>query len=177
VTPDDAELVERIAKGESSALGGLMDRHAPALMRYATHFLQSADDADEVVQDTFIRAERAIRKGTRPDHASAWLFRIAVNRCRSRRRQFWRYVGGEAGEALISRAFNRPEVEAAEWGDEISRALSQLSAPTREAFLLKHVEGFTYEEIAKTTGVGIPALKMRVSRACERLRDLLADIR
>jgi RNA polymerase sigma-70 factor (ECF subfamily) len=177
VTPTDAALVERIAEGESSALAELMDRHAPALMRYATHFLQSADDADEVLQDTFVRAERAIRKGVRPDHLSAWLFRITVNRCRSRRRQFWRFLGGEAGEAVIERAATQPRAEMTEWRDEISRALAQLSQSTREAFLLKHVEGLTYEEMAEVTGAGIPALKMRVSRACERLRELLADLR
>lgn len=177
VTPNDAALLERIASGESAALAELMDRYAPGLMRYATHFLQSADDADEVLQDTFVRADRAIRRGVRPDQLSAWLFRITVNRCRSRRKQFWRFVGGEAGESVIARASTAPRAEDHEWRDEITRALAQLSAPTREAFLLKHVEGLTYEEMTAITGAGIPALKMRVSRACDRLRDLLKDLR
>lgn len=177
VRPTDALLIEGVAAGDSAALGMLMDRHAPALMRYATHFLQSADDADEVLQDTFIRAERAIRRGIRPDNPSGWLFRIAVNRCRSRRRRWWRLVGGEAGEAVIARAATQPDVEAKEWRDEIRRALGQLSPSAREAFLLKHVEGLTYEEMAEIVGAGVPALKMRVSRACERLRDQLKDIR
>ena len=177
VTPNDAALLERIASGESAALAELMDRFGPGLMRYATHFLQSADDADEVLQDTFVRAERAIRRGVRPDQMSAWLFRITVNRCRSRRRQFWRFIGGEAGETVIARASTPARTDDHEWRDEISRALAQLSAPTREAFLLKHVEGLTYEEMTAITGAGIPALKMRVSRACDRLRDLLKDLR
>jgi RNA polymerase sigma-70 factor (ECF subfamily) len=177
VTPNDAALIERIARGESAALAELMNRYAPGLMRYATHFLQSADDADEVLQDTFLRAERAIRRGARPDRASAWLFRITVNRCRSRRRRFWRYLGGEAGEAVINRASTTPEEDDGELGDEINTALAQLTPTTREAFLLKHVEGLSYEEMAAITGVGIPALKMRVLRACERLRVLLADLR
>jgi RNA polymerase sigma-70 factor (ECF subfamily) len=177
VTPNDAALIERIARGESAALAELMDRYAPGLMRYATHFLQSADDADEVLQDTFLRAERAIRRGVRPEQASAWLFRITVNRCRSRRRQFWRYLGGEAGEAVINRASTDPVEVDTEWREEISKALAQLSPTTREAFLLKHVEGLSYEEMSQVTGVGIPALKMRVLRACDRLRDLLADLR
>src|SRR5690606_14475244 len=109
----------------------LMDRHAPALMRYATHFLQSADDADEVLQDTFVRAERAIRRGMRPDNPAGWLFRIAVNRCRSRRRRWWRLVGGEAGEAVLARAARQPEVENRQWRDEIAAALAQLSPTLR----------------------------------------------
>ncbi len=176
MTPDDAALVERIADGESAALAQLMDRYAPGLMRYATHYLQSADDADEVLQDTFIRAERAIRRGVRPEQTAAWLFRITVNRCRSRKRQFWRFLGGEAGDAVIARTASRQR-DQVEWRDEIGRALAQLSAQAREAFLLKHVEGLSYEEMSEITGAGIPALKMRVSRACERLRDLLEDVR
>lgn len=176
MTPTDAALAERIASGESAALAELMDRYAPGLMRYATHFLQSADDADEVLQDTFLRAERAIRRGVRPEQMSAWLFRIAVNRCRSRKRQFWRYLGGEAGEAVISRTATTRRDDS-EWRDEIAQALAQLSTPTREAFLLKHVEGLSYEEMTTITGAGIPALKMRVSRACDRLRELLKDSR
>jgi RNA polymerase sigma-70 factor (ECF subfamily) len=175
--PTDSALIERIAAGDSAALAVLMDRHAPALMRYATHFLQSPDDADEVLQDTFVRAERAIRRGVRPDNAAGWLFRIAVNRCRSRRRRWWRLVGGEAGEAVIERAARQPDAWAREWRDEIADALKQLSPALREAFLLKHVEGLTYEEMSEIIGAGVPALKMRVSRACERLRDLLKDSR
>lgn len=175
--PPDDELIGRIAAGDSKALALLMERHAPPLMRYATHFLNSADDADEVLQDTFIRAERAIRRGLVPDNPSGWLFRIAVNRCRSRRRRWWRLLGGKAGEVIISRASDPPEVDAREWNEEIARALISLTHATREAFLLKHVEGLSYEEMATITGAGIPALKMRVSRACERLRDLLRDVR
>ena len=177
MTPNDAALIERIARGESAALAELVDRYGPDLLRYATNFLQSADDADEVLQDTFIRAEKAIRAGVRPIQASAWLYRITVNRCRSRRRQFWRFISGEAAELTIERTASTARTDSGDWKDEITRALRQLSPSTREAFLLKHVEGMSYEEMSELTGAGIPALKMRVSRACERLRELLRDLR
>lgn len=177
MNPSDAALVERIAAGEEPALAALMDRYAGNLMRYATHFLRSADDADEVLQDTFLRAERAIRKGVRPERVDSWLFRIAVNRCRSRRRQLLWLVTGDRAARAISRATSAPEIDGSEWGDEIGHALAALNPPNREAFLLKHVEGLSYEEISAVTGVGIPALKMRVSRACERLRERLSDLR
>jgi RNA polymerase sigma-70 factor (ECF subfamily) len=60
--------------------------------------------------------------------------------------------------------------------EEIQRALGQLPAEQREAFVLKHVEELSYEEMAEITGVGISALKMRVKRACDRLRDLLEGV-
>jgi RNA polymerase sigma-70 factor (ECF subfamily) len=177
VTVSDAELVERIGAGDSVALGELMDRHAPALMRYAAHFLRSADEADEVLQDVFLRAERAIRRGTRPEKMAAWLFRITVNRCRSRHRRWWPFIGGEAGEVVIARTATPTRTDDMELREEINLALASLTPPLREAFLLKHVEGLTYEEMATLTGVGIPALKMRVARACDRLRARLTESR
>ena len=174
--PDD-ELIEGVAAGDQAALARIIELHGPALMRYSSHFLRSADEADEVLQDTFIRAERAIRKGVRPRQLGAWLFRITVNRCRSRKRSRWRWLGGKAAEVVIERASVQPDNSSAEWQDEINRALEELSATLREAFLLKHVEGLSYEEMAEITGAGVPALKMRVSRACDRLRDRLKDLR
>jgi RNA polymerase sigma-70 factor (ECF subfamily) len=62
------------------------------------------------------------------------------------------------------------------WREEIERALSRLDPEQREAFLLKHVEELSYEEMAEITGAGISALKMRVKRACDRLRQLLEEV-
>ena len=65
---------------------------------------------------------------------------------------------------------------AAEWRAEIDRALALLEHDQREAFLLKHVEQLSYEEMAEVTGAGVSALKMRVKRACERLQALLGEV-
>jgi RNA polymerase sigma-70 factor (ECF subfamily) len=176
-SPDDARLVARIGEGDQAALGELMARFGPSLMRFATHFLRSADEADEILQDVFVRADRAIRRGTRPERLDAWLFRITVNRCRSRRRRWYPFVSGAAADLAIAHASTRPDDEAVGWREEISRALATLSPPLREAFLLKHVEGLSYEEMVTITGASLSALKMRVARACEQLRTQLKDVR
>ena len=62
------------------------------------------------------------------------------------------------------------------WREELERALQRLDEDQREAFLLKHVEDMGYEDMAVVTGVGVSALKMRVKRACERLRVLLHEV-
>jgi RNA polymerase sigma-70 factor (ECF subfamily) len=177
VTPTDQALVARLAEGDATALEEIMKRYSPALMRFASHYLHSAADADEVLQDVFLRVDRAIRRGTRPDRLDAWLFRITVNRCRSRRRRWSPFVGGAAGEHAIERAITRPDDTAMAWREEINRALTRLSPPLREAFLLKHVEGLEYQQMAGITGASIPALKMRVTRACEQLRLRLREVR
>jgi RNA polymerase sigma-70 factor (ECF subfamily) len=176
VTPTDESLVARVGSGDPAALAEMMAKHGPALMRFATHFLRSASDADEVLQDVFLRADRAIRRGTRPDRLDAWLFRITVNRCRSRHRRWWPFVAGAVADSAMSRAMTPPDDNAFAWREEIEHALAALSAPLREAFLLKHVEGLEYREMAAVTGASIPALKMRVARACEQLRDRLKEV-
>jgi|CXWL01.1.fsa_nt_gi RNA polymerase sigma-70 factor (ECF subfamily) len=171
--PSDEELVERVATGEDEALALLMSRHGPNLMRFAANSLRSADDADEVLQDVFLRARGAFRRGTRPNNLSGWLFRVTVNRCRSRQRRWWPFVGGASGEAALARANVVSTAADFEWREEIDRALAALAPPQREAFLLKHVEGMSYDEMAHVTGLGVPALKMRVARARLQLRTRL----
>ena len=176
MTPTDDSLVARLGAGDPTALAELMDKYGPALMRFATHFLHSTADADEVLQDVFLRADRAISKGTRPERLDAWLFRITVNRCRSRRRRWWPFVSGPAAERAIEQASTSPTDESLAWREEIAAALAALSTPLREAFLLKHVQGLEYQEMTIVTGASIPALKMRVARACEQLRGRLKEV-
>jgi RNA polymerase sigma-70 factor (ECF subfamily) len=67
-------------------------------------------------------------------------------------------------------------VEAAAWREAIEWALAKLDDGQREAFLLKYVEELSYDEMAEMTGVGVSALKMRVKRACDRLRVMLREV-
>ena len=172
VAPTDGDLVARIGQGEIDAFDVLVARYRPRLLRFATHFLGTREDAEEAVQDAFVRAFRGLGRAD-PNRFGAYLYRILVNRCRTvaTRRMWWRRLAGPIDDA--------PEVgvphpaAAAATRDEIDRALAQLKPEYREAFLLKHVDDMSYDEIQQITGKSIPALKMRVSRACESLRGIL----
>jgi RNA polymerase sigma-70 factor (ECF subfamily) len=106
------------------------------------------------------------------------LFRILVNRCRTvgarRGRRARTFVSDDI--ALLEAAEEHP-AERTTWREEIDRALSRLRPEQREAFLLKYVEDLGYDEMSRLTGAGVSALKMRVMRACDRLRELLSDVR
>ena len=106
----------------------------------------------------------------------AWLFRILVNRCRTlalqRSRRGRRFPHDEL--ALVNAT--APDVVANDREDAIRRAVDELEPLLREAFLLKYVEGMEYHEMASALGAGISALKMRVKRACEALRDQLGGL-
>ena len=174
MSPSDSELVARVRAGDTDAYAELIARYRPRLGRYATHLLGSREDAEEALQDALVRAYRAIGSCD-PERFGSWLLRILVNRCRSRqvRRDPFRRDAHAALALELAPARREPD---AEWDEEIRRALAQLPADQREAFLLKYVEELSYEEMTAVTGAGESALKMRVKRACDRLRDLLGDV-
>jgi len=173
----DAEFVRRVRAGDQAAYAVLVARYRARLGRYAVHMLGNRDDAEEALQDAFVRAYRSIARCRDDARFGAWLFGILVNRCRTagrraarRQRMFVR------DEASLARAPAAEPPEAPDWDITVRRALDRLAPALREAFLLKHVEELEYEEMAKLTGARVSALKMRVLRAREQLRALLSEV-
>lgn len=173
----DAAIVARVMGGDTDAYAVLVARYRAQFARYAVRMLGSREDAEEALQDAFIRAYRSLAKCDDPERFGSWLFRILANRCRTtgarRGRRERTFVRDEV--ALLDASEEHP-AEREAWREEIHRALRTLDDDQREAFLLKHVEELGYEEIAELTGVGVSALKMRVKRACERMRVLLQEV-
>lgn len=173
----DSEVVARVLAGETAAYAILVARYRAPYARFAVRMLGNREDAEEALQDAFVRAHRSLAKCDDPGRFGPWLFRILANRCRTsgarRGRREKTFVRDEI--ALLEAAHDHPADRQA-WGEEIQRALLQLDDDQREAFLLKHVEEMGYDEMATLTGVGVSALKMRVKRACERLRVLLHEV-
>jgi RNA polymerase sigma-70 factor (ECF subfamily) len=172
----DAMCVRAVLDGDSAAFAMLVDRHAPACIRFATRMLGSREDAEDVTQETLVRAHRALARFDDGMSFRTWIMSILINRCRTallhRRRRTARVV---LDEGAVDRAQVDGSASQAELRDAIERALARLDPAQREAFLLKHVESLSYEEMATMTGVGISALKMRVQRACERLQAALQE--
>lgn len=174
----DPELVEAVLKGHIDAYGVLVRRYQNAYFRFATRMLGSRDDADDALQSTFVRAYRALASCRDPERFGAWLYQILVNECRTfaaRRDRRERLLVRDQTE-LASADADEPTQVSAEL-EEIQRALQQLDEDHREAFLLKHVEDLSYDEMSELTGASVSALKMRVLRARERLRVLLEPAR
>ena len=171
---NDAEIVARVLEGDVEAYALLVTRYRPRLSRYALRMLGNREDAQEALQDAFVRAFRSLRRCEDPARFDAWLFRILVNRCRTAGRR-----RGRRERTFLPQEEGGPELaadhpaERLAWRDEIAHALGALEPEQREAFLLKYVEDLSYDEMGALTGVGVSALKMRVKRACERLRELL----
>lgn len=174
----DAELVARTRAGEPDAFGTLVARYYDACWRFAYHMLGERADAEDVVQDTFLRAYLAIGRYDERDQFRGWLFRILTNQCRnaqtSRGRRTRRFVQDDV--ALDTAPAPPPGASAGVEDAALIKALAKLDPLQREALLLKYAEGLEYSEMSAMTGAGESALKMRVKRGSERLRTLLGTM-
>ncbi len=174
----DASYVEAALNGDPAAFAALVDRHAPACLRFATRMLGSPEDGEDATQETLLRAHKSLGRYDPTMSFRTWIMSILINRCRTallhRHRRTMRVV---LDEDAVGRAAVADEAEDTALRDAIERALERLEPGQREAFLLKHVELLSYDEMAAATGLGISALKMRVQRACDRLQVLLREDR
>ena len=172
---DRSLLVRAAQQGDVRAFAGLVDAYYARCLRFALHMLSNRGDAEEAVQDAFVRVYRALPNYEERESFEPWLFRILANRCRSAgARERRRSEFAELGE-VPERANERGHDEAIAWREEIARALADLPEEQREAFLMRHVEDLSYDDMAVATGAGISALKMRVKRACDALRIRLTE--
>jgi RNA polymerase sigma-70 factor, ECF subfamily len=172
----DAEAIARVLDGDSDAYAVLVNRYGPRAARYAARMLGDKQDAEEAIQDAFLRAYRALGRCVDHNRFGPWLFSILINRCRTLGARTGRRGRTFVHDDLAIESTPAPElVDGAVWRSEIAHALAQLDVAQREAFVLKHVEQMSYDEMAELTGVGISALKMRVKRASDHLRVLLQE--
>jgi RNA polymerase sigma-70 factor (ECF subfamily) len=174
----DAQLIARIVGGDVESFGALFQRYRDTCTRFAVRMLGSRTDADDVLQSAFIRAYRNLSRCRDPERFGGWLYQIVINECRTfasrQRRRELRFV---RDQELVDRiAAESDEESSGAMTEYVEDALAKLPVEQREAFLLKYVEEMSYEEIADVTGVGVSALKMRVKRACDSLRDLLEGV-
>ena len=174
----DADAVRRVLEGDAEAFRILVDRYHDRCLRLATHLLRAGGDAEDAVQDAMLRAYRHLGQYQERDRFSAWLFRIVVNQCRTigarRRGAHALHQRAALEDGLSEPAVDHPADREAT-REELERALARLDADQREALVLKFTEDMTYDEMAAVTGVGVSALKMRVQRACKRLRAMLTE--
>lgn len=175
----DAELIAAVLEGDAESFAGLVRRYQDSCTRFAVRMLGSHADADDVLQTAFMRAYRGLKGCQDRERFGGWLYQIVVNECRTyasrQRRRDLRFVSdGEAIDRAVAKTL--PLETDGAIAEQIESALGMLPPEQREAFLLKYVEELSYEEIAAITGVGVSALKMRVKRACDMLRDLLEGV-
>ena len=166
---DDADVLGRVGRGDVGALGELYDRHARALLGFATR-CTNAQDAEDLVQATFIRAARsAATFDGRTGNARSWLFGITAHLVQERRRSFARLARAllrfDVG-AVTGSATSLPEEER----NDLRKGLDRLTETKRVVLLLAEVEGFTCEEIAAMLAVPVGTVWTRLHHARREMR-------
>jgi len=170
----DQEVISRVMAGDRDAYALLVGRYSDPLYRHALGMTGSPDVAEDILQASFIKAYHHI--GEVRGRFDAWLFRIVANGCKDWLKNIRRtHLSYEEDDQPSGYATPDEDLERTQLRDDLDRALAALAPSLREAFIMKHVEGRSYEEMADLLGTTVGALKMRVHRAREALQALLEE--
>jgi len=169
---DPVALARAAGTGDLDALGALYDAYAESLYRTAFRLSGNREDAEDVVHDCFVGLPEALRDYDEQGKFDAWLRRIVVRLALMRRRgnDRRREVAIDAGPEprSTSRADARLEI------DEAQRAVNALPKSLRDVFVLKQIEGYSHDEIARLLGISAAASRVRLTRALRTLGRALS---
>jgi RNA polymerase sigma-70 factor (ECF subfamily) len=185
---EDRQLLARAQDGDVSAFEALVDAHRDKVYGLALRMTRSDADAAEITQDTFLSAYQHLKEFRGDAAFGSWVHRIAANNALMRLRH--RRVAQAAEQELQGPEYTErgslAEYPLSDWsrdaegkaldaelGTAIQQAADQLPQGYREVFLLKDVEGLSYEQISEVTGDSIPAIKSRLHRARLALREAI----
>jgi len=170
----DQEIITKVLAGDRNAFGVLIQRYSDPLYRHALGMTGSPDVAEDILQMSFIKAFQHLSEVR--GRFDAWVFRIVANGCKDWLKNIRRtHLSYEEDDQPTSYATPEEELDRTQLRNDLDVALAQLPTSLREAFIMKHVEGRSYEEMADLLGTTVGALKMRVHRAREALQALLEE--
>ncbi|MCC6242604.1 MAG: RNA polymerase sigma factor [Gemmatimonadaceae bacterium] len=170
----DQDVISRVVGGERDAFAVLIGRYSDSLYRHALGMTGSPDVAEDILQTSFIKAFHHLREVR--GRFDAWLFRIVANGCKDWMLNIRRaHLSSDEDDQASVFAASDEGLDRTGLQSDLDSALAQLAPSLREAFVKKHVEGRSYEEMADLLGTTVGVLKMRVQRAREALQALLEE--
>jgi RNA polymerase sigma-70 factor (ECF subfamily) len=179
---DTEILIRQSQRGDGQAIETLIRRYQDYVYRLCYLVMRNEQDADDMTQETFIRACRALpRFELRKDTSfEAWLYRIAVNCCRSRMRRKWYQVlpWPEPAPQIVAEVEKQPDrrMLQGEQRDEILEAINALGEKHRLVVILRYYAGLSNEEIARTLNIPSGTVRSRLHTARQRLKAQLASM-
>jgi len=180
-----AAVLARARQGDSDAFRELVERHSRSVFRLAYRMTGNEQDAEDVVQESFLRAYKQLGRFESRANFGTWLYRIVAN-CsvdlmRAKQARHDQVRGDSLDEAVDLASQDQAGPERLARSSEIDRrvreALDGLSPLERAAFILRHYEGRSIDEIGRTLGLGVSAAKHSVFRAVKKLRVVLEPLR
>lgn len=187
----DEELMEVLVASNKAAFDVLVHRHQARLYSYLLRLLRDPSDAEEVAQEAFVRAYVHASKYRNIAKFSTWLYTIATNLVRNRIRKFknapkpFSIVSGKVDEDSEEHgAIDLPDegdlpdrtLEKRELFQDVARGIERIPAKYREAFVLREVNHFSYEEIADITGLKLGTVRSRINRGRGHFREIMRPL-
>jgi len=176
----DQEIIERVLGGERDAYGTLVDRYKGPLFNLAYRMTGSRQDADDLTQETFMRAYAALRSFKKGSKFFTWLYTISLNLVRNHLKKGLPLQPLESYYQVPSQGeAHNPEGCAIRQDDvrALNASLYRLPEILREAVVLRFYQGFSFEDIAEVSGGSLSSAKMNVYRGLEKLRLLMREER
>jgi len=184
---NDSDVVARARDGDTEAFRALVERHSRSLFHLAYRITGNENDAEDVVQETFLRAYRTLPRFESRASFGTWLYRIAANQAvdliRSRQRH-GESLDADAPAAWEGEAYTetipdqQPSQDRLLFGAQVQRrmsaAMAQLTPNERAAFVMRHQEGFSIDDIGQALGLRENATKQSIFRAVQKLRRALS---
>jgi RNA polymerase sigma-70 factor (ECF subfamily) len=170
----DQEVIAKVLAGHKDSFAILITRYSDPLYRHALGMTGSPDVAEDILQASFIKAYQHL--GEVRGRFDAWVFRIVANSCKDWLKNIRRtHVSYDEDDQPSTYSTPEEEMDRNELRTDLQVALARLAPSLREALVMKHVEGRSYEEMALLLETTVGALKMRVHRAREALQQLLEE--
>lgn len=173
---DDSKLIEKAKRGDSKAIEKLIEKFQPDVRKFAVRVCRTNEDAEDAVQHTLFAVFSKIGSFRSASKFTTWLFSIVKNECF----RLIRKIRGQAAELSEELADSRPlafdQLEKNQVEEKISSAISRLEPTYREVILLRDVEGWSTPETARELGISVEAVKSRLHRARNHIRDEIAPI-
>ncbi len=186
-TMDESRLLERAREGDRDAFRQLVERHQNDVFYLALGLLQHREDAQDVVQDVFIKAYKSLSRFRGDSGLATWLYRVTLNACRDHQRK-GRFMKLQRSLGLIAEpetrwVEKRPEADperlttSGRLRQDLARALKRLSPAERDTFVLRQFNQLSIRETARVTGRAEGTVKNLLFRALRKLRQELAVYR
>jgi RNA polymerase sigma-70 factor (ECF subfamily) len=179
VDHDEQTLIKKAQAGDTNAFAVLVTKHGTLVYNLALRTLSDPQEAEDVAQETFMRAWKALPHFRAQSRLSTWLYRIATNLCYNRLPQLKRELAVLDADTEIDLPDERQGVEEAllssEIFEQVNRAVNQLPESYRLLITFRHMQGLSYAEIAAVAGMPLGSVKTGIFRARQQLRSLLAQ--
>ena len=179
---DERDMIERASRGDAAAFNHLMAQHERRMYAVALRMCGNREDAQDCLQEAMLHVYRAIGGFKGQSSFSTWVYRITMNTCldelrRKKNRQ------NTSLDNLLDMGWspadesNAPEKQAmrSELRRNLNRAIQELPEEMRSAVVLRDIQGFSYDEIARMLEINVGTIKSRISRGREKLREKLKE--